>query len=517
MAHFTQRNVIVLWLIGNDEFPDGTMTIEHVSALLIERFIAPLKEKYGIHVAAIASDCAASMLGVSARIGVLTVKDASHGFHHAAALASSETGDLRLKRGLRAAKEFVERNAGIGVVKHIKAVREQRWLDTHRWLVKVLDVAGQGCNDANFAPMLGGQRKLVEDAIETLDHFRAAVRVCEGDCSDQLHILEGLATIGFNASHDFGAFGALDRQGSLQVKLAVDERIITPLLVIASYFAPIKLGLAQTPHGPALAALMRKWLCTRALKELAAKLGLSPTMLPAEFDNHARTQFNERAEALSRASYASFLADRTALFPNLFGLLVHLVGLVSGEASAERAFHALRLTVGDNRASLSSESVDAAVRMVFFARHIEDVALNHPYRREFPDIDEEPEPQPVNVDEAELAGQAPHNDAANAAVAAERVAFETAVARAAHGVVMLACEKVARVNATPKPTHAPARGKCGKCSHPIGNHQAGQWLWCRECELFYSYACIDAMPTTEDAVASFTCATCDANPRVAWW
>ena len=247
----------------------------------------------------------------------------------------------------------------------------------------------------------------------------------------------------------------------------------------------------------------------------------------------------------------------------VFALVAAIVGFTASEASAERAFFRLRLTVTDQRTSLKPRTVSACIRLLFFGKRRENellagadgAAVQYPLVEisddddddddDDEDDDEEQEDeegedeegendededeesddeqeQAERVHRAELARVRADLAATEAQDSAERVCSATKA--------LFKCmqERLKRTPLLVAPAWNTVQNKkCVQCREACKNHARTQVFWCPTCDPTTSceaVACADVAVTRDEhgndlkqLVIMKRCSTCETEARSMWW
>ena len=248
--------------------------------------------------------------------------------------------------------------------------------------------------------------------IARLELHLTATRMCEADTSDQWSIIESLATIGIRGKTVVG--GAVGMQGrdiefNGAVRRELLSKFMTPALAMTAYFAPCMRGLSALGDPTLIVRIhecIKSWLRSQAVVDIANAAGASPSALLTEFASYNNKPY---ANVLNRATMFEWLEAPSSSFvvkcPNLSKTVAAVAKRLASEASAERAFYAMRLTYTPERASMWPETVDMRVRALSFAKPAVQRALNDfkseddlfrdPEAREEINVDAPPQPAAI--------------------------------------------------------------------------------------------------------------------------
>ena len=349
--------------------------------------------QHNIVVGAIATDNASNMKGAALLSGAFDVRCACHGLQ---LIAKHLEHEDFAKNAIEVVRKLRQDCGDSPALKRVQTARDQRWLDHIREWKQILGVnqkfieltqardAGVEEAEAQLrafstyrqlrttaAPRAPSEILVLRTAIERMTPLLVATRMCEGDASDQFDVISALGAIGFENEGLGGSFG---KEANASVLSVVSNHLIYPALVITAFFCPCRrdlheLGNENRHH---LERAIRSWFESKVVREMISHFeGTSHAMVTSELSVFLSAVFvPERPERLTRESFKQFLLDSAE--SKRYAKLFHVVRLISlrlaSEASAERAFKAMRLTYTDQRASMWPETVAASTQVLTFAK-----------------------------------------------------------------------------------------------------------------------------------------------------
>ena len=150
---------------------------------------------------------------------------------------------------------------------------------------------------------------------------------------------------------------------------------------MTAYFAPCLRNICElsTEANLLLRRCIKSWLASPAIVDIATAVGAVPGSLLSDFESY--DDVAQEADILTRDTMFEWLESASSRFriqlPNLAKTIAAVARRLASEASAERAFYAMRLTFTPERASMWPESVVMAVQALSFAKPSVLHALHH--------------------------------------------------------------------------------------------------------------------------------------------
>ena len=496
--------------LGVDDSEIKTLTAD-VMAEHVRGVIAAVEKDYGALVLAVSTDNASSMTSMSRQLCLFDMRCGCHGVQLIVNELFESVEPLRL--AWAAAEKFLcevealpaQHRQKLCAVRRAVVTRWNGRLALFRSIAKVHTKVLSRQGETPFAtPMHHRQQAQVKDAISFLKPFARATKRCESDTADVIDVIAAV-----------GEFVAVQLPAGAMHLLR--KRLLSCPLVVVAFFC--RCHAADHPQLDALVTMVRAAITSRVSERLLAKHKTTPTVVCGQFDAYQRLGLGRRTTA-QYDGRAQFEAEMTALATtHKMGELANWVRAVSriaaSEASAERAFSRLKLSVKPSQKTMLSKTAEARVKLAFLSSFYEEARNGN-------------EVEEVDVDNAVV--EVLDDDGDDDTPVDDAAAFFTAcniiIDQAGLRSIEKSTSRTARAHAKPdtktrcSAVEADGAKVCGRLvkEHKARASEAGtqttvqdMTLRCYECELYFCATCLGIGQTVAQGAmqeATWRCPQC---------
>lgn len=487
----------------------GRLTAENMANYL-KPLIAKFESDYNLLVVAVSSDNAANMLNLCEQMSMFDSRCACHGIQlivaEATAARKEHTDAMELVESMVSElRSLPSKTLDKHGVSHIRPPQETRWnskLKLLRDVQAALDTRKFTRDDQssilNSLPN-PRQRQQIDNLVECLARFETATKLCESDTSNMLDTICAVGVMEL-PKH----FGETERQSENLYK-QFRVRILSAPLVVAAYFAGCH-SHAMSPWETSIVEFIKVVMQSKISERILQRFGHTVSQLVLAFDNFLRHGRAKRHSFSKRAYEDEILKLRSGKAPSLPRLTTEdskilgnwlwvVTGVLASEASAERCFRRLKLTVPTDRKSLKNETCEAAVKVNvasgFFLQAQESLEQKVPVA-----VDAETND---NTNENEQLSGAAFSDACDLILSQASIRLKNIAATSAAGAAEAKSAPTAR-NRCMAWKYDDEGNRTERCSkafvtgHPITDHK---YVMCIKCKSFSSTICLNLSPVVE--------------------
>ena len=340
-----------------------------------------------------------------------------------------------------------------------------------------------------FAPLSAKDLQTLATGIAYLQDFEAATKLCEKDDACTLDVIAAVGAMRLRRGE------LLHQEVTGQFRL----RLLSAPLVFVAFVCRCHNSSGDAAN--AVISFLKQVLRTQVVKHWCEHLGVSADRLSQEFgeflrDSLFQLEAGRQMRDATRYSAAQLRADLKILhgkYATLTLFTKHVAGITASEASAERVFRRLKLSVRKDQKSMAGPTAEARCKLgVGFAAL---AATLHEEQAEEPEIER---PAAVRVQLDDDAAEAATAAAGTAAAEApdhthEHQFFDACVFIVEHAAARISeFQQTLAQSARQAPTPAT---RCGKttCFQRFNGteHQADDFVRCCACGTFWGARCAD--------------------------
>jgi hypothetical protein len=252
---------------------------------------------------------------------------------------------------------------------------------------------------------------------------------------------------------------------------------------------------------------------------LCAALRIVPEDLRREFEAYLTSQAAPRAaREYSTEMFDADMQEHSKKFRRVTAWVQALRGLIASEASAERVFRRLKLTVTKTAMTMLSATAEARVKIGILSEHYLDAKR----AKQNAEILDGPQPQQPVEQQPNHAEDAAASEEALALAKDRRERFHRACGFILKAAVERIAEKQLIVGNAPRP-HPRATEKCNVCSKSLASHKAtlegtaakengNDFVRCHICTQWFSSYCIginyENISSNAEVFKGWSCESC---------